>query len=288
MTPPTATAAAWAQVSGARLSRATFQKFSAYLKDACGLMLPDSKATMLEGRLRKRLAANHLTSFEDYLAYIHSPEGDAQEVPILLDIATTHKTHFFRERPHFDLLQTRLLPQIMKQRASLEIWSAGCSSGEEVYTLAMLLDAFKCTHNLSTTVHILGTDISRGILQVAANGVFPAERAADIPQTLRKRYLLKSRDPQKGTIRIVPDLRKQTSFGVFNLISNQRAGTRPWPIIFCRNVLIYFERAMQLDVIGKLRDQLEPGGYLFIGHSESTLNAVAGLEYVAPAVYRRV
>lgn len=276
------------------LSDKDFRRLSAFIYEECGINLPPSKKTMVEGRLRKRLRSLKMTSFPQYCDYVFSREGLETETVSMIDVVTTNKTDFFREPEHFDHLLGRVIPEMVYTnglgiRTPLNIWSAACSTGEEPYTLAMVLDQFaeKCP---GFQFSILATDISTIVLEKAKRAIYESEKIAPIPSIARRKYLLKSKDKSKGLVRIAPELRSLVRFRRLNLMDDDFGIAEPMAIIFCRNVIIYFDKQTQEKLLNRLCQVLMPGGYLFMGHSE-TLHGL-NVPLVHPArgmttIYRR-
>jgi chemotaxis protein methyltransferase CheR len=211
----------------------------------------------------------------------------AHELINMIDVVTTNKTDFFREPHHFTFLQENILPKLAKEKRTVKVWSAACSSGEEPYTLAMVLEEFgRSLHGFN--YEIFGSDISTVMLQKASLAVYAMERANCIPLELKKRYLLKSKDTERPTVRIASSLRSKVSFARINFMDTELPIHGMFDVIFCRNVLIYFDRKTQLEVIRKLMDNLSVGGYLFIGHSESLHQADLPLIQERPTIYKKV
>jgi chemotaxis protein methyltransferase CheR len=234
--------------------------------------MPASKKTMLEARLRKRLRALRLNDFEEYCDFVFGPGGLEQELVHLLDVVTTNKTDFFREGVQFDFLRQTALPALCARgrglRSPLRAWSAGCSTGEEPYTLAMVLEDYRA-RTPGFEYQILATDLSTRVLGAAARGVYRADRVEPVPAPLRSRYLLRSRDRSQGLVRVVPELRSRISFQRLNFRDPDFEIRGALDVIFCRNVLIYFEKAFQRELLLRLCEHIAPGGYLFLGHTES-------------------
>jgi chemotaxis protein methyltransferase CheR len=273
----------------AKLSMTEFRKLSEFIYREYGIKLPDVKKTMLEGRLQKRLKANSITTFKDYVDFVFSDEGKKKELIHMIDVVTTNKTDFFREPAHFDYLTEVALPEILKDgsRKNLKIWSAGCSSGEEPYTIAMVFEEFKEDHPL-LDYQIFASDISTRILQDAVNAVYKMEKVAPVPMYLKKKYLLKSKNPDLRTVRIVPKLRNKVRYGRINFMDASYPIEEKFDIIFCRNVIIYFDRKTQEEVINKLARNLKTGGYFFLGHSESIANMNVPLRNMKPTIFRKI
>ena len=250
------------------------------------------KRTMLQSRLQKRLRDLNVDSFEKYADFVFSKEGEAQELVHMIDAVTTNKTDFYREPAHFDFLKTTVLPEYIEKNKSksgqvLKIWSAGCSSGEEVYTLAIVLSEFFEKHK-KFDFSIFGSDISFRILQKAVDAVYSEERIANIPMDLKKKYFLRSKDRNKPTVRVVQALRKKSSYQRLNFMDDNYNINESFDLIFCRNVLIYFDRPTQHKVINKLCMNLKTGGYFFLGHSESISGMDVPLVQLKPTVFMKI
>ncbi len=268
-----------------------FQRFSSYIFENVGIKMPPAKKTMLEARLQKRLKALGIGSFEEYCSFVFSPPGHESEIIHLIDVVTTNKTDFFREAAHFDFMVKTALPTILGGRGAwgsqpLRIWSAGCSTGEEPYTLAMVLAEY-AVNNPDFKVAITATDICTKVLQTAKTAIYPEERTDTIPLNLKKKYLLRSKDRAKSLVRIAPQLRSLVSFQRINFMDDDLGLADKMDIIFCRNVVIYFDKPTQQTLMQKFHRQLRPGGYLFIGHSETLSGLNVDFVPVASTVYRR-
>ena len=274
----------------ATLSDREFHRFSAFIYDHAGIKMPPAKKTMLEARLQKRLKANSIGSFEEYSDYVFSQEGRATELIHLIDVVTTNKTDFFREPGHFDFMVKTALPNILNARGPsrdpVRIWSAGCSTGEEPYTMAMVLSEF-ATGRPDFKAAITASDICTQVLQTARTGIYPEERTDPIPLNLKKKYLMRSREKSKSLVRICPQLRSLVSFKRINFMDDDLGLAEKMDIIFCRNVVIYFDKPTQQTLMRKFHKQLKPGGYLFIGHSETLSGLDVDFKAVASTVYRK-
>lgn len=271
------------------MTDSTFFQFSQFIQTELGIKMPPTKKVMLQARLHKRLWKLGLDSFDAYYEYVFSPDGREHELPQMINVVTTNKTDFFREPNHFDFLVEHVLPKMIK-RHGLEkrftLWCAGSSSGEEPYSLAMVL------HNYSEQVHgfkffILATDISTKVLDKAKLGIYDEESAEPIPVIFRQKYLLRSKERDKGLVRVSPEIRSFVRFRRLNLIKSDFGLRETVDIIFCRNVIIYFNRETQEHVINKLYHHLSPGGYLFTGHSETLNGHSVPLKAVAHTVYQK-
>ncbi len=265
-----------------------FKRLSQFINAECGIKVPPAKKTMLESRLQKRLRSLGMNDYKDYCEYLFSLKGMEIEMPHLLDAVTTNTTHFFREPKHFEYLYNNVLPEWFEKRGrfgELVIWSAGCSTGEEPYTLAMVLSEF-AGQNPGFSFVIVATDINNEVLNTAHKAVYSEEKTAKIPPLLRRKYLLKSRDRNSRLVRIVPELRQKVRFRRLNFMG-EFGFREPLDIIFCRNVMIYFDRPVQENLLRKFVHHLDKGGYIFIGHSESLAGMDLGLEQAAPTVYKK-
>jgi len=274
------------------MSHDLFSRLSEFIYRQSGIKMPLSKKTMLEARLQKRLRSMGLGSYDEYCSYLFSPEGTANELVHMINAVTTNKTEFFREVQHFEYLIEQVLPELIRTRGAgvrrpFMVWSAACSSGEEPYTLAMVLDQFSLKAT-GFTFQILGTDISTRVLQTARDGIYDEDRAGPIPPEFRRRYLMRSKDRTKELVRIVPELRAHVKFRRLNFMADDFGMREKMDIVFCRNVLIYFDRPTQEAVINRICRHLHSGGYLFTGHSETINGMRVPLTPVANTVSRRI
>ncbi|MEI7816900.1 MAG: protein-glutamate O-methyltransferase [Desulfuromonadales bacterium] len=275
----------------ATLSDREFHRFSGFIYDHTGIKMPPAKKTMLEARLQKRLKANAIASFEEYSDFVFSPEGRSTELIHLIDVVTTNKTDFFREPAHFEFMVKTALPTILESRGDvlrdpIRIWSAGCSTGEEPYTLAMVLSEF-AVGRPDFRASITASDICTQVLQTAKAAIYPEERTDPIPLNLKKKYLMRSREKTRSLVRIAPQLRSLVNFRRINFMDDDLGITEKMDIIFCRNVVIYFDKPTQQTLMRKFHKQLKPGGYLFIGHSETLSGLDVDFKAVASTVYRK-
>jgi len=271
------------------LSSRDLNRLCRLIYEQSGIKLSPEKKIMLEGRLKRRMTKLNMVCYRDYCEYVFSGHGhDSEELVHLIDAVTTNKTDFFRERTHFDFLVAKALPELTARNANnheLLIWSAGCSTGEEPYTLAMLLNEYQQGH-AGFRFRLLATDISTAALEKAHRGVFTMEVARSVPHHLLRKYFMRSRDPDSKLLRIVPELRQMVEFRRLNLMEDFGMSEQV-DAIFCRNVIIYFDRPTQERLFQKLTRQLVSGGYMFVGHSESLHHMDLPLTPVAPALYRK-
>ncbi|MDT8421744.1 MAG: protein-glutamate O-methyltransferase [Desulfuromonadales bacterium] len=273
------------------ISEQDFQRFSTLIYDSCGIKMPPHKKTMLESRLRKRLRAHGMNSFEEYSTYLFSEQGMKNELVSMIDVVTTNKTDFFREAAHFEFLTKLALPQLVETRRAgldrpLRVWSAGCSSGEEPYTLAMVLSEFAGSVP-GFSFSIMATDISTQVLEKARLGIYPLDKVEPVALELKKKYLLRGKGEQASRVRVVPELRSLVSFRRLNFLDDDFGISEPLDIIFCRNVIIYFDQPTQKKLLSKLAGHLRPGSFIFMGHSETLNGLELPLAQVAPSVYRK-
>jgi chemotaxis protein methyltransferase CheR len=255
-----------------------------------GITLHEGKRALVTARLQKRLRATGTRTFSEYLKLVeHDRSGD--ELVMLLDAIATNHTSFFRENEHFEMLKTKIVPDWLAAHGgpasheTLDVWSAACSSGEEPYTLAMaLLQAMP--EKAQSRFRILASDLSTKALKAAEAGVYRIEKVKDLPIEILRAHFEKGLGAQDGWARVQPHVRRRVEFRQINLLETGIVG-RTFAVIFCRNVMIYFDRSVQQRVVANLESQLKPGGYLFISHSESLNGITHGLRWVAPAVYQR-
>jgi chemotaxis protein methyltransferase CheR len=268
------------------LSAQEFEIVANIVYENCGINLEPCKKTMVESRLNRRLRALNISTFDNYLQFISSKDGVETELSNMIDVLTTNKTDFFREAHHFEFLMQSVLPQFSESGKTkpLRVWSAACSSGEEPYTIAMVMQEFARLHPLFS-YEILASDISTQVLHKAMQAIYHADRANHIPPEFRSKYLLKSKDQSNPRIRIVSGLRSKVRFERINLIDEEFSIDQVQDVIFCRNVLIYFDRETQFKVIRNLLRNLRSGGLLFIGHSESLHFFDLPIKQIRPTIF---
>ncbi|MCY1353578.1 Chemotaxis protein methyltransferase [compost metagenome] len=272
-----------AAVSGLdiELGEKEFRQLQRLFYEHVGLQLQPVKKPLICGRLAKRLSALQLSSYQDYYLHLISPAGET-ELEVAIDLITTHETYFFREPKHFDFLQQKILPE-MAARDEFRVWSAASSTGEEAYTLAMLLDDGRPQRSWE----VLATDISLHVLRSARRGLYVMARGERIPQRLLKRYCLKGRDLYEGRFLVERALRERVEFRQSNLIK-AAPELGHFDLILLRNVLIYFDVPTKLQVLRNVVDRLKPGGWLMVGHSEALHDTALPLELVTSSIYRKV
>ncbi|MGA9070255.1 MAG: protein-glutamate O-methyltransferase [Terracidiphilus sp.] len=254
-----------------------------------GIHLGTERKTMLESRIKRRLKALSFHSYSEYCNYLFGPTGLKDELIHLIDVVTTNKTDFFREPKHFDFLVEKALPEMAERinGRNFIIWSAGCSTGEEPYTMAVVLSEYAAAHP-GFRFRILASDISNIVLSKAELGVYTQDIIAPVSPWLRRKYFMRSRKPGSEQVRVVPELRRAVEFRRLNFMDSDYGMSEKADAIFCRNVIIYFDRQTQERILQKLSSYLLPGGYMFVGHAETLHDMKLPLVPVAPALYRRV
>ncbi len=270
------------------LSRKTFARFADFITSELGIKMPESKMTMVQSRLLRRVRELQLKSVEHYCEYFFN-SSNADEREHFVNAITTNKTDFFREAAHFDFLTRVALPSLCRTcgpGSRLNVWSAGCSSGEEPYTLAMVLSDYAAQH-AGFDYAILGTDISTRVLNLAREGVYQESQTQPVPPEMQNKYFWRARDRSQGLVRVAPELRRRVTFHRLNFMDADYGVRDMFDLIFFRNVLIYFDKPTQEAVINKICRNLVPGGYFFAGHSESLAGLDTDLGCVRTAIFRK-
>jgi chemotaxis protein methyltransferase CheR len=260
-----------------------FEKISRLAYEHFGLDLHGGKQGLVAARLGKILRELGMKSFQHYYDYVQADRTGAA-LAGMVDHLTTNHTSFFREPRHFDFLRNTIFPTL-RTRPRIDIWSAACSSGEEPYSIAMSL-LEESPREAAAKVRIKATDISTRVLEKAKRGIYEADRCVGIAAPILQRYLVRSDVERKSTFRFRDDVRSMIDFQHLNLMKKLPGGYL-CSVIFCRNIMIYFDKPTQQSLVERLSQHLEEGGYLFIGHSESLNNMSHGFEYVSPAIYRK-
>lgn len=265
-----------------RLSSRRFGELAEFLSASCGIQLPPQKRLMVQSRLLRRLRVRGMSSFDEYCRLLFE-ERDPSELSAVVDLLTTHKTDFFRESHHFDFLADRIARPFRELWSGcdrqLRVWSAGCSTGEEPYSIAMVLkDVFS-----SCPFRVLATDVSTGTLAEAEAGVYDEQDVAPIPASLRRRFVHRS---ERG-FEIDDEVRSHVTFRVHNLMDPRYPDQPRHHVIFCRNTLVYFDRETQRRVLSKLASALVPRGFLLLGHSESMTGMGLPFDTLAPTTFRK-
>jgi chemotaxis protein methyltransferase CheR len=271
------------------ISGRDYSRLCRLVYDEAGIALGAGRKTMLEVRIKRRLKDLAIHSYAKYCDYLFSDHGLKNELLHLIDVVTTNKTDFFREPRHFEFLTARALPEAIASslnRRAFTVWSAGCSTGEEPYTLAMVLSEYALTHP-GFSFRILATDVSTTVLEKAELGVYSRQAVQPVPHALKVKYLLRGREAGSDRVRMVPELRRLVEFRWLNFMDQDYGVAEKVDAIFCRNVIIYFDRSTQQRILEKLTHYLVPDGYMFVGHAESLHDLDLPLAPVAPALYRR-
>lgn len=277
--------------SGPSLTKQQLARVSEFIGEEVGIQLPSTKRSMVEGRLRKRLRTLDFTAFDEYLDFtLKTPDGEYEKLH-LIDVITTNKTDFFHEPEHFQYLVNEALPKLERNRrqagrTDINIWSAGCSSGEEPYTLAMVLsEAAEITKGLR--FNIVATDISQSCLKQGRSGIYTESKVKSVPLAMKKKYVLRSADAKSGIVKMDPEISRLIRFASLNLMTRKFPIQKEMDAVFCRNVMIYFNNKVREELVNRFEKQLVPGGYLFIGHSESLGGMNTRLVQVGPMVYQK-
>jgi len=277
-----------------RLNDTTFRKLGHFIHSKFGIKMPAVKKQMVESRLKKRLTKLGIKSYEDYCNFLFSRRGIETELDEFINQITTNKTDFFREPAHFSFMEHHALPALLNQKRTgsqktIRVWCTACSSGHEPYTIAMVVSEFiRKNPGLSFRSNILGTDISTRVLGVSRKAVYDHSEIIPVSNDLRKKYLLRSKNPKNNLVRIVPRLRRMVTFRQLNLMSPSLDIKPGVDIVFCRNVMIYFDRKTQNRLLHKICHAIRPNGYLFMGHSEVIHDKSFPLVPVAPTIYKKI
>jgi chemotaxis protein methyltransferase CheR len=270
------------------LSDKNFRRLAELIHGYSGIKMPAGKRTMLEGRLRRRVRITGAAGLDDYCRRLFEEDGLDGELVALMDVVTTNKTEFFREPSHFDFLRDRGLAMLVTpDRPKLKAWSAACSIGAEPYSLAMVIEEHLAQGRRRGDYSILCTDLCTEVLEEAITGIYPAAMIEPVPAELRRKYLMRARDRDRPVVRITPQLRSHLFFSRLNLMDEAYPVDEDLDMIFCRNILIYFDKATQERVLRKLCSHLRPGGMLFLGHSESVVGIDLPVKQIASTVFQR-
>jgi chemotaxis protein methyltransferase CheR len=267
-----------------------FGLFQALIQREAGIHLSPAKKALVVGRLGKRLRALGMPTFEAY--YVHLLQGDADERVRMLDAICTNETHFFREPRHFELLEREVLPAWAREAEAgrrprrVRAWSAGCSTGEEPYSLAMVLRRF-FPFSSGWEIEVLATDLSTRVLSAARSAIWPLEKAREIPPRYLRAFMLQGTRSQHGLMKAGPEIRSLVRFERLNLNLDAYPVPGGFDLVFCRNVLIYFNREAKAQAVARLVGHIADEGFLFVGHAETLSGIVEGVRSVGPNVYAR-
>ncbi|HIJ83391.1 MAG: Chemotaxis protein methyltransferase [Magnetococcales bacterium] len=275
------------------LDETLFQRLSAEIHARFGILLPITKKGLLTSGLHRRMGSLGIVSMAEYSGILFGhDENDERELVLLLDAMTSYSTKFFRNSRQFEFLAQTALPELIKMHGAgigrvLNIWSAGCATGEDSYTLAMVLCEFAQHYpGIQFKSKVLATDVSQRILEFAKNAVYEMEKVQSIPDLLKRKYLLKSKDRRRSLAKVVPELRAMVNFRQLDFMDPAFGLREEMDVIFCRNILSYFDRDTQEQLVNKLCSHMVPGGYLFAGPSESLHSLATPLVPLAPSIYR--
>ncbi len=266
------------------LSDQDFKRLVSFVKSRYGINL-SQKRQLIVGRLSNAVLSMGYSSFTEYIDNILS-QKNPQDIEFMLNKLTTNYTFFMRESAHFDYFRNTVLPYLEKTKKNrvLSIWSAGCSSGQEPYTLSMILKEYFGANASNWDTRVLATDISQNVLKAAMEGVYDEESLQDLPPDWKRKYFRSTKEP--GVLQVADVLKNNVIFRTFNLMDPIRFRLK-FDVIFCRNVMIYFDQATKDALVQRFFHATVPGGYLFIGHSESLNKATTPYTYIMPAAYRK-
>jgi chemotaxis protein methyltransferase CheR len=276
------------ETAGISVSPGLFEKFQQLIHQETGIWLADHKMALLCGRLSRRLRAFNMSALDEYYDLVTQPDQEEERV-LMIDAITTNETRFFRDARHFDFLEQRVIPLWLSEaehglrHKAIRIWSAACSSGEEPYSLAMLL-AKHLPVDQGWNVTILATDISTRMLALARAGTYPIAKSSEIPPDLLKEHMLRGIDHRQGEMKVMPEIQTMIDFGKLNLVHSPYPAEQ-FDAIFCRNVLIYFDPQTKQQVVERLTSCLAPNGLLFVGQAENLSTMNSALRSIVPAVY---
>jgi len=269
-------------VMSSSISDREFGLFQEMIYQQAGISMTPAKKALVIGRLGKRLRHYNLDNFKQYYELIVSNQYPG-EFQTTIDLLTTNETYFFREGKHFDILRDRVIPERRKNSEIFRVWSAASSSGQEAYTTAMVLAE---AIGVSSMWEVVGTDISTRIIKQASAALYPMREAENIPRHMLNKYCLKGVRSQEGSLLIDGSLRKKTKFQHKNLMGSC-VDMGKFDLIFLRNIMIYFDNDTKQKLVSKLVNQMKPGGYLMIGHSETLNQIKTSVKMVSPSVYRK-
>lgn len=271
------------------LTDSVWGQLSPLIETELGIKMPIEKKSLLQNRLLRRVKTLGLSNFEDYCNYLFSAEGWQKEKTPFFNEVTTNKTFFFREYRHFEFLSDRVIPEYLKrlsgQREPLRIWSAACSTGEEIYSIACIIEEYMRTENIVIPYEILGSDVSTKVLWHAHSAVYEEDQVNMMSSDILARYFMQSKDKTSNLRRVIPEIRQRVKLRKINLMNERYPFTQPFDVIFCRNVLIYFSREDIVKIANRCAANLRKGGYFFTGHADSIFGATEDLKRVEPSIF---
>ena len=276
-----------------QISDELFLRLGKIITERYGIKMPAEKKIMFQARLQRRLRELEIKSFDEYAKKMLLDENDSTEMSVLADYISTNKTDFFREKDHFQFIADHILDDMIQGKLKgsfpyLKFWSAGCSSGQEAYSIAITLEEFMYSKSLRFEYSIVATDISGRMLKTAKQAIYPMYQVDEIPLILKQRYFLKSKSIIDQKVRVIKNLREKVQPAYLNLMDSTYPFDFMFDIVFLRNTLIYFDPKIQQKVLMKVLDKLKIDGYLFIGHSESLINMNLPIKSIAPSVYVKI
>lgn len=276
-----------------QISDELFLQLGKMITNRYGIKMAPDKKIMFQARLQRRLRELGIYSFEEYAAKLLSENGESHEFDVLADYISTNKTDFFREKEHFSFISDHVLPEFSKRTSTtgfpqLKIWSAGCSSGQEAYSIAITLEEFKRLKGLRFDYSIFASDISVRMLKAVREAIYPMSQMSEIPVEIKHRYFLKSKGMKEPKVRVIKEIRDHVKLAYLNLMDDSYAFNSKFDVVFLRNTLIYFDSETQRKVLIKVLDNLHTDAYLFIGHSESLINMNLPIRSIAPSVYIKI
>ena len=273
-----------------QISDALFIKLGKLISDKYGIKMPIEKKIMFQSRMQRRLHELSIGSFDEYADVLLDVKGERDEFSVMADYISTNKTEFFRENAHFNFLTGTVLSRIQLQAQAfriptVNIWSAGCSSGQESYSISITIEEYMRSTGFKLAYFIMATDISTRMLKTAKEAIYPMALVDEISLDLKQKYFLKSKGVSDSKVRVAKEIRDKVRFAYLNLMDDSYHVKGNFNVIFLRNTLIYFEPAVQKKVLNKVLERLVEGGFLFIGHSESLINMNLPIRSIAPSVY---
>lgn len=269
-----------------KLDQADFERIATYMASATGIKLTHSKKIMVESRLRRRVRATGMSSLAEYVDTVFRQAAFDDEILNLINVITTNKTDFFREPSHFEFIAQRILPEIAASGRTGKFWSAASSTGAEPYTLAMVLADFALS-NPAFNFKISASDISTDVLEVARRAVYPTEMMSPVPPQFLSRYVMLPNNPNRQEVRMTPEIRALVQFSRINLVERRYPVDHDMDVILCRNLLIYFDKETQFQVVERLLSCLRPNGYLILGHSDSIASLDLPVRPLGGSIFRR-
>jgi len=274
------------------ISDSVWQKLSIFIESELGIRMPIGKKSFLQNRLLRRIRHHGFATFDEYCDYLFSDKGKVEERTSFINEVTTNKTFFFREFRHFEFLSDRILPEFLSKygqtNTPLRIWSAACSTGEEIYSIACIIEEYMRTENVVIPYEILGTDISTRVLWHAQCAVYEEDQIRMISTEIIRRYFHAGKGDKANLRRVKPKIRSRVKLRKINLMNEAYPHTHPFDVIFCRNALIYFSPEDIAKIVGRSLKHLKTNGYFIIGHADAIYDARNKLRRIEPSIYAKV